>query len=150
MGPWGIGTFEDEIACDWLEDLHDSDPVAFLWHCLALTGLGYLEHLAGIGVICSAEIIHGLCDHPRPGLPEAAFQWLRSHRQIDATALLPQAISGMRRVLGPDSELWERWQDHDEWRDQWWRHAADLLERLEHDLKAIQKASSRDSDRRGD
>lgn len=147
MGPWGIGTFEDELACDWLEDLHDSDPVAFLWHCLDLRGLDYLEYLAGTGVICSAEVIHALCDGPRPGLPEAVHQWLRLHRRIDATAFLPEAIAGMRRVLGSESELWERWQDHDEWSDAWFRHAADLLQRLENDLRTLQRSSSCDTNR---
>ncbi|MGC6550348.1 MAG: DUF4259 domain-containing protein, partial [Rubripirellula sp.] len=30
MNPWGIETFENEIACDWLEDLQDAEPVAFV------------------------------------------------------------------------------------------------------------------------
>jgi hypothetical protein len=143
MGPWGIwgiATFEDELACDWLEDLLDSDPIAFLDHCLDLTGLDYLGYLAGIGVICSAEVTHALCNHPRPGLPQAVHDWLWDHRHIDGTRFLPRAVEGMRRVVGPESELRERWEDNEEWTDRWLLQATDLLRRLENERKRYRNA----------
>lgn len=138
MGPWGTGTFEDELACDWLEDLFDSDPVAFFAHCLDLRGLDYLEYLAGIGVLCTAEILHAICDQPRTGLPEAAHRWLESHRALPVKGLLPAAIAGMTRVLGPESELRERWEDNESWGDRWQQQAADLLDCLQADWRAAE------------
>ncbi len=142
MSPWGFGTFQDELACDWLEDLFDSDPIAFFEKCLDLDGLDYLEYLAGIGVLCTSEIVHGLCDQLRDGLPHAVHDWLEDHIDLDASRLLPSAISGMRRLLGPDSEIRERWSDNEEWGDEWFRHVADLLRLLEADLLAIQSRAA--------
>lgn len=142
MGPWGIGTFEDELACDWLEDLFDSDPVAFFDQCLDLDGLEYIEYLAGIGVICTSELVHGLCDQPRQGTPQAVLNWLQAHQALRVDRFLPRAIFGMRRVIGPVSELRQRWEDNEQWYDEWFRHASDLLRRLEADLRGSKKGMS--------
>ena len=134
MGPWGFRTFEDELACDWLEDLFDSDPVLFFRHCLDLRGLDYVEYLAGIGVICTSEMVHAICDRPRNELPPAAHSWLQQHHRLDVVNLLPDAIAGLRRVLGPESELRQRWEDHDQWGGHWKRCNRDLLRRMESDF----------------
>ncbi len=130
MSSWGVGTFDDDIACDWLEDLFESDPVAFLRHCLDLSGHEYLEHLACVGVVCSAEVVLGLCASPRPDLPEAVYVWLNRHGSINGDDFLAAALTGLRRVTGPKSEMRERWEDHVEWRDQWKSSMADLDSRL--------------------
>lgn len=134
MGPWGVGTFEDELACDWIEDLGDSDPIAFFRHCLDLRELDYLEYLAGIGVVCTAEVVHALCGSPRAGLPDAVLDWLSSHRALAVAGLLADAIAGMCRVLGPESELRVRWEDHEELGESWLEHHLQLLSLLQDDL----------------
>ncbi len=113
MGSWGPQTFDDDLACDWLEDLLDSDPIAFFDHCLDLTGLEALGMLACIGVVCTSEMIHGLICQPRNGMPEAAYRWLDRHRSlaVPVTALVPQAIEGIDRVLKPDSAMHLQWDD---------------------------------------
>ncbi len=136
MGPWGFRTFEDELACDWLEDLFDSDPIPFFHHCLDLQGIDYVEYLAGVGVICTSEMVHAIYDRPRDGLPAAAHSWLQPYRHLDVVDLLPQAIAGLRRVLGPESELRERWQEHDQWGEQWKRCNRDLLRLMEFDFRS--------------
>ena len=130
MSSWGVGTFDDDIACDWLEDLFESDPVAFLWHCLDLSGHEYLEHLACVGVVCSAEIVLGLCAEPRPDLPDAVYAWLNRHGSVSGEVFLPATLSGLRRVVGPNSEMRERWEDHADWRDNWKSAMSDLERRL--------------------
>ena len=131
MGSWGLGTFEDDIACDWLEDLYDSDPIAFFAKCLDLSDLQYVEFLACVGVVCTAEIIHSLLCEPRRGLPEAAHQWLGEHQGLNVFAFIPDTIAGLRRVMGPDSEMRELWEDNHEMHDAWMMQMTDLLKRLE-------------------
>ena len=138
MSAWGVGTFEDDIACDWLEDLHESDPLAFLQHCLDLTGHEYLEYLACIGVVCSAELVHGLHASPRAGLPSSFNTWCREHRDMNVTEMLPDAIAGLRRVLGPESEMRERWDDNEELSEPWHQNARGLLQLLLADQKESQ------------
>lgn len=132
MGTWGLGTFEDDIACDWLEDLHDSDPIPFFAHCLDLTGHDYLEFLAGVGVVCTAEMLHGLACGPRPGLPSDAQQWIDKHQGLNVAPLMPAAIAGLRRVISPQSQMREMWRDDAVRFDDWMRQLKDLLQRLEH------------------
>lgn len=141
MAPWGFETFQDELACDWLEDLFDSDPIAFLTHCLDLERLDYIEYLAGIGVLCSAEIIHGLCAQPRVCLPRLAQDWLVTCQDLDVSNLLPAAIAGMDRVIGTKSEMRERWEDNEQWSDEWFRHQAELLHLLRLDQQALLNGS---------
>jgi len=131
MGSWGLGTFEDDIACDWLEDLQESDPIAFFEQCLDLSDHQYVEFLACVGVVCTAEIIHSLISEPRTGLPEAAHQWLGEHRRLNILPFIPDAIAGLRRVMGPDSEMRELWEDNDAMHCDWMIQMRDLVKRLE-------------------
>ena len=131
MGTWGLGTFDDDIACDWLEDLHESDPLAFFVQCLDLTDSNDLEYLACIGVVCTAEIIHALLRSPREGLPQAACRWAEQHKDLNVLPLLPDAIAGVGRVMQPDSELHELWEDNEEMYDRWRDQTRDLLRQLE-------------------
>lgn len=131
MGTWGAGTFDDDIACDWLEDLFDSDPIAFFRQCLDLTGIRHLEHLACIGVVCTAEVIHAHVCKPRSGLPEVVDLWVDEHRSLDLTPLVPHAVSSLRRVIDPDSAMHQMWDDSQAMYRQWLDHILELLRRLE-------------------
>ncbi len=131
MGSWGLGTFDDDIACDWVEDLYDSDPLAFFVQCLDLTGLNELDYLACIGVVCTAESIHALLRQPREGLPEAVCRWAERHSDLDVMPLLPDVIAGLRRVMDRHSELHLRWEDNEEMYHRWMDQMYDLIRRLE-------------------
>ena len=78
-----------------------------------------------------AEIIHSLLCEPRRGLPEAAHQWLGEHQGLNVFAFIPDTIAGLRRVMGPDSEMRELWEDNHEMHDAWMMQMTDLLKRLE-------------------
>ncbi len=130
MSAWGTGTFDDDFACDWLEDLGDSDPIAFFEHCLDLTGQDDLEYLACVGVVCTAEMIHAICCGRRDELPQPAGQWLRDNRALPVGRLVPAAIGGLRRVLGHQSEMRDRWEDNEELFDSWIAGITDLVDRL--------------------
>ncbi len=137
MGTWGLGTFDDDIACDWLEDLHDSDPIAFFTECLDLSGLDFLEFLACVGVVCTAEIFHGLLIGPRDGLPHEAHQWISDHRNLSVSPLVPAAIRGLRCVMGPDSEMHQLWEDNEDLYRDWFTQISELLTRLEAKMAEI-------------
>ncbi len=125
MSSWGARSFEDDFACDWLEDLNDSDPFAFFAHCLDLPEQKGLSFLACIGVRCSSEMIFGILDGPRDGLPEQALTWLESNRELDAEIkpLLPVAAEALLRVLQSDSAMEIKWRDagpvhYDAWHEE--------------------------------
>jgi hypothetical protein len=131
VGTWGLGTFEDDIACDWLEDLHDSDPIAFFTACLDLEGIEELDYLACIGVVCTAEILCAHTAQPRQSLPESAKAWLVNHRELALNGFLPSCVTGLYRVIDPTSEMSMRWEDGVENFEAWKNHILDLHHRLE-------------------
>jgi hypothetical protein len=131
MGTWGLGTFDDDIACDWLEDLFDSDPFAFFVQCLDLPPRDDLEFLACTGVVCTAEMVHGLIREPRGGLPGAALLWIEQHRELNVRPLVPAAIAGLHRVIHHNSEMHVRWEDHQELYASWLERISELVGNLE-------------------
>ncbi|TWU47125.1 DUF4259 domain-containing protein [Rubripirellula reticaptiva] len=133
MGSWGPRTFEDDIACDWLEDLLDSDPIAFFDHCLDLSEPGALGMLACVGIVCTAEMIRGLLCGPREGLPEAAHRWLERNNSLDVLvqSLVPSTVDGLDRVLNDDSEMYQQWEDAGPELDAWRRQ----IESLKYELR---------------
>lgn len=131
MSSWGYRTFEDGIACDWLEDLHDSDPIAFFVKCLDLTGLDYLDFLACVGVVCTSEMLRGIKVGPRSGLPESAVHWCEQYHELDCGFLIPRAVEGLRHVLSSRSEMWVRWDDEADRFDCWLEHQQKLVEDLQ-------------------
>ncbi len=153
MGTWGLGTFDDDFAVDWLEDLSDSDPIAFFKHCLDLTGHIPPGHLACVGVVCSAEMIHSVLacrfntdadafatttsiDTAGNPLPEAARDWLRQgswDRAENAAALgrlVPDAVAGLHCVLADESEMRQLWEDDSESFQRWVAKITRLADRL--------------------
>jgi Domain of unknown function (DUF4259) len=111
---WGIGPFDDDLAADWLEDLNDSDPIAFFQHCLDLSDTDDLHYLACIGVVCTAAMLAGLVSQRfRSTLPETALAWIANHQhlQSEVPPLARQAIMGLGQVLSIDSEISVRWED---------------------------------------
>jgi hypothetical protein len=113
MSSWGHRTFEDDIALDWLEDLYESEPLAFFRHCLDLSDQRELSFLACVGVVCTAEMIHAILGEPRSGMPEAGRVWVGEQDGIEATlvGLVPMAITSLDRVLDQTSEMSVRWLD---------------------------------------
>lgn len=113
MSSWGHRTFEDDIALDWLEDLYESEPLAFFRHCLDLSDQEELSFLACVGVVCTSEMIHSILREPRPAVPEAARVWLADQQDIEIAlrGLVPESIDALDRVLCESSEMAIRWQD---------------------------------------
>ena len=135
MSSWGYQTFEDGIACDWLEDLHDSDPIAFFMKCLDLQGLDYFDFLACIGVVCTSEMLRGVITGPRAGLPDAAAGWCEQHRDLNCKFLVPRAINALKLVLSDRSEMWVRWDDDADRFDCWMEHQQELIEEMRNILQ---------------
>jgi len=130
MGTWGIGTFENDDASDWLYDLEASAGVAFLEGSLKSEPAAYLEAPDAENILAAAEIINGILNGPREGLPENALAWIDAHRDADVAALAPRAVQLIGRVLAGNSELHELWQESDEDYPAWKADVEDLRRRL--------------------
>lgn len=81
MGAWGLESFENDDALDWLADLEQADDEQFLVETLtaAIEEAGYLEIGGASNAIAAAEVVAALAGHPAPSLPEAAAAWVTTH-----------------------------------------------------------------------
>ena len=134
MNPWGIETFENEIACDWLEDLQDSEPVAFVKESLHLHIHQRIPYVSCIGVVCAAELVHSSNSKRSRPVPLELYQWIEKHPKMDFTGFIIPAIVSMRRVLQPQSELRIRWEDNETLGPTWLRNQNRLIGLLESDF----------------
>lgn len=124
MGAWGTGTFDNDDAADWLDELDASEDETVLQQAVLdvpETAHGYLEAREGARILCAAEIIAALRGRPSGNLPEIANQWVEEHGALDVSLLVPIAVGKIDRILAEDSELKElrseNIAEYSKWRD---------------------------------
>ncbi len=114
MGAWGMKTFENDTASDWIWDLEESNDTSVLESALKPEEYeGYLEGPDGENALAACEIINGILNNPREGLPDNAIAWITSHSNLDMTPLIPGALKMLKRVLADNSELNELWAENE-------------------------------------
>lgn len=114
MGAWGIGTFENDDAVEWLDELQASADSSVLQTTLEETEDGdeYLEAPEGIHILCAGEIIAALQGQSASDLPDEARDWVQKHKSLDVSSFIPIAIRKIDQVLDGDSELRQLWQEN--------------------------------------
>jgi hypothetical protein len=134
MGIWGYQTFENDAAMDWLSDLANADGVGFLERSLLPKDSdyeeAYLDSEAGMEILAAAEIVYGLLNGPRQGLPHEAIDWIEAQKGMDAAVLKPICERQLGRVLGGQSELHELWKENAEEYPKWKANAETLRNAL--------------------
>jgi len=130
MGTWGLGSFDNDDALDWLIELERSEGLSAITRALNTTTDGpmdYLETPDCCIALAAAEIVAALAGYPGPALPEEATQWLRVHQSLDAD-IVNKARRAVNTILH-SSELDELWRESDEF-EQWKAVVINLLDRL--------------------
>ncbi len=129
MGAWGVGTFDNDEANDWLDRLDTSaDLDRALRPVAEAASEQYVSFRACVAALAAAEVVAACAGRPPAYLPEAADAWIRRRSGLLDADLRERALSAVDRVER-DSELAELFGEtsvDEEW------HAAmrDLLERL--------------------
>jgi len=115
MGTWGYRTFENDAAMDWLGDLTDSEGIAFLERSLLpkddVEGAA-MDADEAVEIAAASEIVYGLLNGPREGLPEESLDWLRDNEHVEAAVLKPVCERQLGRVLGDESDLRQLWEEN--------------------------------------
>lgn len=130
MGAWGYGSFDNDDALDWVNQLErskDLSAIARALNNIADKSEGYLEAPDCTIALAVAEVVAALAGNPSPSLPEEVTHWLRVHKGADADTVskAKQAVN----VILLNSELKELWQESGEF-EQWRAVVTDLLSRL--------------------
>ena len=111
MGAWGSGTFDNDDAADWADELLESADLAPARDALAATmdSDGWLEIPEGARAVAAASVVAAGLDGDVRGLPDEVVEWLEDHPDAGTLADARLAIDALERVASVDSELREVW-----------------------------------------
>lgn len=130
MGAWGLTSFENDDALDWVIDLESAADMTILFDTLAFVNESeddYLDAADSSFALAAAEVVAALGGKPPPNLPDEVVKWIEGKGEPEP-ALVAHAKKAISAVLD-DSELKELWEETDEYED-WVRDVEGLLERL--------------------
>lgn len=115
MGAWGVGTFENDDAGDWVYQLEEANDLELVRSALiaAADAPGYLEAPTCAEALAAAEVVAALLDRPAPDLPDDVRSWVSAHRLSVPPDLRAVSLRAVDRVIG-DSELKELWAEAEE------------------------------------
>jgi hypothetical protein len=130
MGAWGIGSFENDDALDWVGGIEGFDGLSMVRAKLKQVAdqEAYLEAPDACQAIAAAEVVAAVAGQPCASPPEAVVQMI----EVQVTILQADrdlARQALDRVLGESSELAELWAESDE-SDAWKAAMAELRGRL--------------------
>jgi hypothetical protein len=115
MGAWGVGTFENDDAGDWvyqLEETHDLDFVRGTLQAAADPD-GYLDAPTCSMALAAAEVVAALAGRPAPDLPEEVVTWVKANRLGAPPDLQVLSVRALDQVAA-GSELQELWAESEE------------------------------------
>jgi hypothetical protein len=135
MGAWGIGTFDDDTALDFLEGelIPRPDPRAVMRRAFedALSA-EYVDYLAGQSVLVSAAVIEAVLVRKPLTLRENEkwTQWRVAIGTLDFSSLKAIGERACLRVCAEGSELFELWSENEELFPDWKQGIESLAESL--------------------
>lgn len=129
MGPWGIGSFDNADAADFLAEVTDGgdlSPVREVFDNV-LTSTQYVEAPDARQAIAAAEIVAAALGRATPAgqAQDRLGRWLTRVRPDVEPELVAQAAAVLSRILAPNSALLEWWYESDEFAE--WRANVDEL-----------------------
>jgi hypothetical protein len=134
MGTWGIGTFENDTACDWAYELEKVKDLSVIERALdevLNVGAEYLDSHEAVEALAAAEVIARLKGNPGIGCgyTETVDQWVETNRLAPPQALIEKSLKAIERVLFRPSELLELWGETEDF-TVWEESVKDLSKRL--------------------
>ncbi|MTV38396.1 DUF4259 domain-containing protein [Duganella radicis] len=136
MGTWAVDAFGNDYAQDWAEDLHETGNLDAVEDTLntVLDSGAELEAPFAAEALVAAEVLARLQGKGGARTEDSAAvdEWVdaRKAKPVKPRAdLAEKAARAIERVLAPDSELRQLWEDSEHYAD--WRAAVeDLRSRL--------------------
>lgn len=133
MGAWGLGSFENDDAADFLIDITDSGDLSLVREALdnVLTSTEYVEAPDACVAIVAAEVVAASLGRPTSAAleEERLSQWVARLRPGIEPALAERARQALALILAPNSELLELWDEADQLTE-WKASVNELMQQL--------------------
>lgn len=130
MGAWGLGSFENDDALDWVVALESAEGSSFLAQTFGAVlddESGYPEAPECSMALAAAEVVAALKGYPAEDLPDEVSEWVRG-KAAPEDALVDQALESLAVILD-QSELKELWEETDEYAN-WEANVNEIQSRL--------------------
>jgi hypothetical protein len=119
MGAWGTGVFDNDTACDWADELEESDDLSVLEEALELVlsaGADYIEAPDAEQALAAADVIARLQGNAGDSgaYTEAVDAWVSGNKFKVPPVLAKKALAAIERILVEPSELLELWSESEE------------------------------------
>ena len=119
MGTWSHEPFGNDTASDWAYDLEEQKD--FFLVAQAIQGVldndeDYLDADLAVEAIAAAEVLAKALGRgtQTDAYTEKVDAWLASIKAKPSADLLSGAQAALARIMGPDSELKELWEDSED------------------------------------
>ncbi|MGY0800171.1 DUF4259 domain-containing protein [Lysobacter sp. A286] len=134
MGTWAIDSFGNDDAADWLCDLTEQNDLGLVREAIArvLATDGYLEAPDATQALAAIEVVAAALGRPTGTAKGEGdlMAWVARVKPVADTSLASQANQAVDRILGPESELRELWEEAEEFGD-WQKDVAALRSQLQ-------------------
>ena len=132
MGAWGLGSFDNDDAADWVLQLEQTSDTSLLSSAFDL-GDGYIESPDGCIALAAAEVVLAMLGKARSGLPRIAVDWSERVATLpESSNLRGRALTAVQQLLSEQSELRELWEEGDDYAE-WKRDLEHLVKQLASD-----------------
>jgi hypothetical protein len=131
MGAWGVNSFENDAALDWLADLEEAEDASLLIEAFQIDLGEPLDADAGVIALAAAEVVAVILGRPAAELPPSVEEWGATCRAADIRPLVPKALAAIEAVLDEESELRGLWEESEESFPDWQDSVEDLQSRLQ-------------------
>jgi hypothetical protein len=119
MGTWSHEPFGNDTASDWaygLEEQKDFSLVAQAIQAVLDNGADYLDSDLAVEAVAAAEVLAKALGRgtQADAYTEEVDVWVKSIGAKPSAELLSKANAALARIVGPDSELRELWEESDD------------------------------------
>lgn len=133
MGVWSTGVLGNDSAEDWLDEFLIDPELEVIEEAISAvtSGNDYIEADEASACLAACEVLARINGHPpsQPVGTEELDEWIQENPQSVPEELLRLAIESIDKILGPNSELRELWEDEDQGED-WTAALIDLKQRV--------------------
>ena len=114
MGTWGLGPFENDTALDWVWELQEGGLEVLagtLRRAAESDPNEYLEAPDGDEAVAAAAVVAAARAGDEIAVPDEVAAWLAEHRGGIDDTFADAARSALDRVVAPNSELRELFEE---------------------------------------